>query len=253
MSPRARILFVALMLLVAVTCVRLGLWQRSRLLARRARNAAAQAARQLPELALGSGTGVLADRRVVAHGRFDPEHQVLLRGQVLNGSPGVVIVTPLLGAAGDSAVLVVRGFVPSADGVTVSGLDSLREPGARSVAGIVRPLDDRAGRGQPLTRNGQTSWRELELGALRRELPYPILAFAIFEPSEPGQTSLPRRLGLPPLDDGPHLSYMLQWFAFALIAVVMALLALRRHRASGWSEPTAAAPSAGVPPPAPPP
>ena len=252
MSPRARILFVALMLLVAATCVRLGLWQRSRLLARRARNVAAQAARQLPEVALGSGHEALADRRVVAHGSFDPEHEVLLRGQVLNGSPGVVVVTPLLGAVGDSAVLVVRGFVPSADGVTVA-LDSLREPGAQSVTGIARPIDDRAGRGQPLTRNGQTSWRELELGALRRQLPYPILGVVIFEPSKPGQTTLPRRVDLPPLDDGPHLSYMLQWFGFASVAVIMALLALRRHRASGWSEPTVAAPSAGVPPPAPPP
>ena len=96
MSPRASILFIALMLLVAAACVRLGLWQRSRLLARRARNVAAQAARQLPEVAIGTGSEPLADRRVIAHGQFDPSHEIILRGQVMNGSPGVVIVTPLL-------------------------------------------------------------------------------------------------------------------------------------------------------------
>jgi cytochrome oxidase assembly protein ShyY1 len=32
----------------------------------------------------------------------------------------------------------------------------------------------------------------------------------------------PRRLEPQPLDDGPHLSYMLQWFAFAATALVFA-------------------------------
>jgi cytochrome oxidase assembly protein ShyY1 len=31
----------------------------------------------------------------------------------------------------------------------------------------------------------------------------------------------------PPLDDGPHLSYAIQWFAFTLIALVFAGIMLR--------------------------
>jgi cytochrome oxidase assembly protein ShyY1 len=42
----------------------------------------------------------------------------------------------------------------------------------------------------------------------------------------------PRRVELPPLDDGPHLSYAIQWFAFATIAVGGAVLWLRKGRKS---------------------
>ena len=252
MSPRARILFVALMLLIAATCVRLGLWQRSRLLGRRTRNAAAVAARALPPLTLGATDGVpLADRRVIAHGTFDHANEMLLRQQVLSGSPGVVVVTPLRESQGDSAVLVIRGFLPSADGLSVPQLDSLGEEGERTISGVARPIANTFGRGQPLLRAGQVSWHELELGALRARLPYALRDVVIFPEPAPGDLPFPRRLDLPPLDDGPHLSYMLQWFGFATIAAIMALLAVVRRRVAGWSEPTAAAPSAAAPPPPP--
>jgi surfeit locus 1 family protein len=251
MSPRARILFIALMLLVAATCVRLGLWQRARLLARRAGNTAAQSARQMPPVELGrAGSDELADRRVTARGTYDHTHDMLLRGQMLSGAPGGVVLTPLRGAWGDSAVLVVRGFVPAADAISVPQLDSLGEPGERVINGIARPIPDRTGRGQPLVREGRATWKELELGALRGELPYPMMSIVLFATPEAGLPDWPRRLEPPPLDDGPHKSYMLQWFGFAAVAVIMALIALLRRQAAGWSEPTAASSSAAVPPPA---
>ena len=251
MSPRARILFVALMFLVAATCVRLGMWQRARLLARRAANTTALAARAEPPVDLATaGDILLADRRVTAHGTFDPAHDMLLRGQVLGGAPGVVVVTPLLNARGDSALLVVRGFLPSNDGITVPQLDSLHERGEQSVAGIARTLPLRTGRGQPLARDGRMTWKELELEPLRRALPYPVMGFLLFASPAAGRPAWPRRLEPPRLDDGPHQSYMLQWFGFATVAVIMALIALRGRRGPGWSEPTAASSSASRQPPA---
>jgi cytochrome oxidase assembly protein ShyY1 len=250
MSPRARILFVVLMFLVAATCTRLGMWQRARLQARRAANEAAREARAQPPVDLAAaGDAPLADRRVTARGTFDHAHDMLLRGQVLGGAPGVVVVTPLMHAHGDSALLVVRGFLPSNDGISVPLLDSLQEGGEQSIAGIGRALPLRTGRGQPLARGGRMTWKELELEPLRRELPYPLMGVLLFATPAPGQPAWPRRLEPPPLDDGPHLSYMLQWFGFATVAVIMALLALRRRQAAGWSEPTAASSSAAAPPP----
>lgn len=251
MSPRARILFVALMLLVAAGCIRLGLWQRARLLARRAGNATALAARQLPAVDLATaGIDGLADRRVRARGTFDPSHDMLLRGQVLSGSPGVVVVTPLLGARGDSALLVIRGFLPSPDGISVPLLDSLGEPGALEVSGVARTIPLNQGGGQPLARDGRTTWKELELDALRGALPYPVMNVVLFASPGPAAPPWPRRLEPPSLDDGPHKSYMLQWFGFATVALVMASIALARRRAAGWSEPTAASTAAIAPPPA---
>ena len=250
MSPRARILFVVLMFMVAAVCVRLGMWQRSRLLDRRAANAAATSARQMPPVDLAHATdAALADRRVTAQGTFDQSRDMLLRGQVLSGSPGVVVVTPLLGARGDSAILVVRGFIPSPDGISVPQLDSLGETGGQSVSGIARTIPDGSSRAQPLLHDGHMTWKELELGPLRQQLPYPLLGVVLFATPGADQPAWPRRLEPPPLDDGPHKSYMLQWFGFATIAVVTALLVTMRRQAAEWSEPTAGSSSAGAPPP----
>ncbi len=238
------------MLLIAAACVRLGMWQRARLMARRAGNATAQAARQMPPVDLASSSNPnLADRHVIVHGTFDHAHDMLLRGQVMSGAPGVVVVTPLQGARGDSAILVVRGFVPSADGITVPQLDSLEEPGDLSVSGTARTIPLHTGRGQPLARDGHMTWKELELDALRAELPYPVMGLLLFATPASGQPPWPRRLEPPPLDDGPHKSYMLQWFGFATVATIMASIALLRRQAAGWSEPTAASSSAAAPPP----
>lgn len=251
MSPRARILFIALMLLVAAICVRLGIWQRARLMARRVENAAAQSAREMPPIELArAGNDGLADRQVMARGVYDHAHEMLLRGQVLSGAPGVVVVTPLRGARGDSAVLVVRGFVPSPDGISVPQLDSLGEPGERAINGIARSIPARTGGGQPLVRGGRVTWKALDLDALRGQLPYPMMSIVLFATPEAGLQAWPRRLEPPPLDDGPHESYMLQWFGFATVAVIMALIALRHRQAAGWSEPTVASSSAAAPPPA---
>jgi cytochrome oxidase assembly protein ShyY1 len=202
-------------------------------------------------VALGSaGDAGLADRRVSAQGRFDLGHEMLLRGQVLTGAPGVVVVTPLLHARGDSALLVVRGFLPSNDGISVPQLDSLGVTGEQSIEGIARTLPAGTGQGLPLALDGRMTWKALELAAVRRELPYPVMGYLLFATPAAGQPPWPRRLEPPPLDDGPHLSYMLQWFGFAAVAVVMALIALRHRQAPGWSEPTVASPAAAAPPPA---
>ena len=139
MSPLARRLTLLALVLVAALFVRLGFWQLGRLGERRAANQAAAQARAEPPRELGVG----ADRRpeelnehwVEASGAFDHSHEVVIRGQAFQGTPGVLVVTPLRLATSDSAVLVLRGFVPSADAVRAD-LDSLREPGTVRVRGL---------------------------------------------------------------------------------------------------------------------
>ena len=47
-------------------------------------------------------------------------------------------------------------------------------------------------------------------------------------PSQQG--ALPEPPPLPPLTNGPHLSYAVQWFSFATIAIVGYIVLLRRDR-----------------------
>lgn len=224
---------VLLALAVSAGCVRLGLWQLERLRERRAANAEALLARSAPEVRLGPGTlGTgLAGRRVVLTGEFDRTGEVVIRGQAWDGGPGVRVVTPLRLEGSDTAVLVDRGFVKSPDAVRAD-LAGLDEPGPRTVRGHAFALGPREDGGQPLEREGVVTWRGLDREALRARLPFPVAAVWVLQAPDSTLPAWPRRMEPPALDDGPHLSYALQWFGFALIGVVGAgVVAFRARRA----------------------
>ena len=215
--------------IVAAVCVRLGFWQLSRLEQRRASNARIVAAGALPELRLnegGTGDG-RTDRRAVARGSFDRSQELVLRGFVYQGAPGVRIVTPLRLEGSDSAVLVLRGFVTADDAVRPT-VDSLDEPGEKEIRGVLKPIATEPDSGGPLLRGGATTWRRLDLAALRARMPYPILEAYLIADRDSTRHGFPIRLEPPALNDGPHLSYALQWFGFAVTAMVVAgVIALR--------------------------
>jgi surfeit locus 1 family protein len=141
--------------------------------------------------------------------------------------PGVRIVTPLLLADSGPAVLVARGFLPAPDAITADPRGS-EEPGERTVRGIGLPVP--AGAGEPIEHGGRETWRRLDLAALRRRLPYRILPVYIQQSPDSTLPRFPRREELPPMDDGPHLGYAVQWFLFAGMAVAFAFLVVGRRR-----------------------
>src|SRR5205809_657759 len=77
---------------------------------------------------------------------------------------------------------------------------------------------------------------DVDPAALRDSLPYRLLPFVIQElppataPYRP-LAPVPIRWPTPELSDGPHLSYAIQWFSFAVI-IVVGSLALARKRAA---------------------
>lgn len=229
MALRPRIALIACFLIVAAVCARLGIWQVHRLRDRRAANAAALAARAAPPVViegLNPELAELVNRRVRASGRYDHEHDIVLRGREYMGTPGVEIVSPLFIEGKAMAVLVNRGFVPTPDAVTVRA-DLLREPGEQQVEGLALAIA--SGGGLPLQRGRETTWARLDLPLLRARLPYAIAPIYIRQ--SPGSTlpRFPRRLDPPVLDDGPHLSYAIQWFAFGVMAIVFAAIMARQQ------------------------
>ncbi len=228
MSPTSRRVLIVLLLLAAAVCARLGFWQLGRLSERRAANRIAQDARDAPALRLpdeaGAGAG-LAYRRVQAQGRYDPANEIVVRGQALNGVPGVHVVTPLRLEGSDTAVLVNRGFVPAADAVTVEA-DSLREEGEVRVRGIALPMTN--GGGRPVEHRGRITWGRLDRAAIEEQIPYPVLWVYLLQSPDSTLPRMPRRLAAPALTDGPHLNYAVQWFLFAGMAVVFAILVVAR-------------------------
>lgn len=229
---RSGLLVITVFLIAAAVCARLGVWQLDRLHDRRASNAVARAARAAPvELLTGSlEESSMVNRRVRATGHYDHAHDIVLRGQVYRGVPGVVIVSPLL-LDGDSqtAVLVNRGFMPAPDAVTLDPT-SLQESGKQTVEGIALPVD--TVNGVPLRRGSRTTWARLDRAALAARLPYRVYPFYIRQTPDSNDTGFPRRLDAPALDDGPHLNYAIQWFAFALMALVFGGIMARLKRGS---------------------
>jgi surfeit locus 1 family protein len=236
MSFRARLLIIVSFTAAALVFVALGFWQIDRLRERRAANVRALEARSAPPVRLqdeAARSGHLIGRRVWAVGHYDHVEDVVLRGKVYQGVPGVEIVSPLVLEGGRTAVLVNRGFVPAPDAVTVQA-DSVREFGRVRVEGTALAVP--SGSGAPLERHGGTTWGRLDLEALSQRMPYRIAPVYIRQSPDTAQPRFPRRLEPLPIDDGPHLNYAIQWFAFAAMTIVFGGVILKTKSVSGNSK-----------------
>ena len=227
-SRRRRVGIVAIASVVAVTCIGLGFWQLQRLADRRARNAAIERERSSEPVPITSGAGAEAEpyTSVRASGVFDPDREVLVYGRSLDGEPGHLVVTPLVFDDG-TAALVIRGWVPF-DHQSAPVTDAAPPAGELAIRGFLVP-DDGDGSMVPDT-NGVI--RRLDIQGIRSTLPYAVLALPIqlTDQAEPQPSELPVPLPPEELSEGPHLSYAIQWFTFATIAVVGAVILFRRER-----------------------
>jgi surfeit locus 1 family protein len=213
----------------------LGFWQLQRLGQRRAANARIIARMDQPALALdGSALNPeQADlRRATVRGVYDPAHEIVLRNRTYNDSPGVHVITPLRISGSDAAILVDRGwipydqadparraaFAPPAGAVEVPGI--LRRPQTRTTA--LTPADVAPADGSPLT-----AWHRVDIARIQAQTPYPLLPVFMEQARTEGAFALPRPDPDIALDEGPHLFYAIQWFAFALIASLGYVLLLR--------------------------
>lgn len=213
---RAGIAGTLVAFLVAAICVRLGFWQLDRLEQRRARNAAAAERMAHAPVMLGDApadTSGLLFRRFELRGEYEQGSALILRGQSRRGAPGVHLLVYLRPRQGRSALLVDRGWLPSPDAATVDLAPYLRNGTVRLLA-LALPVP-------------RKRWERALARPPHATRDLPDVYFQAL-PAD-GPPSLPAPTPLPELDDGPHLSYAVQWFGFALIALVgWLVLALRR-------------------------
>lgn len=247
---RGSLLFLALAAVAAAICVRLGFWQLGRLADRRAANhlvATRLDSAVVPLAGLPADTALARYRRVVVEGTYDPAHEIVLAGRSRNGSPGVNLLTPLRIAGSDTAVLVNRGWVYSPDARVVER-ERWGEPVGARVEGFVLTFLDATG-GPALLEDHPRTVRWLDPVTADSLLPYPMAPYLVVATIEPDSAAAsPARLAPPPLDEGQHLSYAVQWFTFATVALGGAGLVLVR---GGGRAPGAAPGGPTVPPPPP--
>ncbi len=213
-------LLAVLSVAAALVCVRLGVWQLDRRTERQAYNAEAAARLEAEPMAVGNVRGDSAAvrlQRVRAEGQFRYEREFTLTGRSRNGSPGAHVITPLELPGTDTLVLVLRGWVYSADAATVD-FTRWREADSVQLEGYVLPLPAP----QPISDSSAVvanALRRLDRPRLEARLGAPIADFYVVQTAG-GATgeSVPVRLEPPMVtDEGTHFSYAMQWFLFATI------------------------------------
>lgn len=230
-APPARwwLLGAALILVLAAAFVRLGAWQLQRLEARRAANARLVARLEEPPLAV---TGEPLDpetvdlRRATVRGAFDYEQEVVLRNRTWNELPGVHVLVPLRIADSVETILVDRGWIPYELSSATDRVRFRDVSGIVEISGILRKGLPRPGMrtADPVPVPGGPrvdAWHRVDLPKISQQLPYPLLP--VFLEEEAPQAGESRTFPKPQpdisLDEGSHLVFAAQWFAFAAIAV----------------------------------
>ena len=213
----------------AIVCIALGFWQLRRLGERKRANALLASRRLAKPVELDSlptDTAAAHFRRVHVAGSYDHAQEIIytLRGR--NGSPGVNILTPLLRNGRDTAVLVDRGWVYSADGTTVD-TQPWREADTLNGSGFVETFPTKGPFSPPNPARAR-SFRRLERAALQKIFPYPIANYYVVLTDSSSSPSAPPRVEPASLDEGPHMNYAIQWFSFAAISIIGLVIFLRR-------------------------
>ncbi len=234
-----RVLIAVAVVAAAIACVRLGFWQLSRWREKQALNASLDRALVVPPLDLSPDTPPTAlpapgsGQRVRFRGRYDERHQILIRGRLHEGAPGVGVVTPLVLDGDSIAVLVDRGWIEAADGVSARVADH-SEPGEREVIGVAGSVVRGAG-GAPLearTEGDAELWitSRVDLDSLAPRLPYALLPALVVQLPGGDAATAPIRSRPASHIESIHLGYAIQWFAFAAIMLSGLVILGRRRR-----------------------
>ena len=242
---RAGLIGTLVVLVIAATCIRLGLWQLDRLDQREARNALMEARMAEPPASLAGlpPDSSSAYRRVALHGGCEGD-QIVLAARSRRGAPGAHVLCRFRTTSG-AVVLLDRGWVHSADARTVSPDLLRRAPRDTTIHALLVPFPA----GEVVSRRGRTSARisRDSTGAsavhalprvmyrLNRDearavtgLDFPPWYAQVTAPAG-SAFGPPYPPDAPDLSSGPHLGYAVQWFSFALIALVgWAILAVSR-------------------------
>lgn len=229
-------LFVVALVAAMITA---GFWQLARMGERQDLNDTVEARSAAPVTDAGglASPGAFADadeleyRRVSASGRYLVDDEVLVRSRSQDGAPGSWVLTPLLLADG-TAVAVNRGWIPNS-GQLEAVPDSVAAPdGEVTVTGFVRGTETRAGIGPTDPDTGRLeSLARADVGRLDQQVSSDLRPFFVqLTDQTPAVTPAdPSPVPPPELDDGPHLSYAVQFFIFSTVALVGYPLILRRR------------------------
>jgi cytochrome oxidase assembly protein ShyY1 len=214
----------ALVTALAAACAALGMWQLERRNAVVADIGRIQANYEQSPVPYEEATADFATydplrewTPVKLTGEYDTAGQVVVRNRPMNGQPGYEVLTPLRLADG-TAVIIDRGWLPIGND-NPGRPDSVPAPpeGTVTVTARIKPGEPAVNRGAP---EGQVA--SIDLKGYAATLGYPVRtgAYGLMAAEDPAPEIAPAQFPKPSLNEGPHLSYSLQWFAFGVLLFV---------------------------------
>ncbi|HET6672242.1 MAG TPA: SURF1 family protein [Agromyces sp.] len=215
--------YLALVVVFAIACCALGSWQlnrRAEALAEVARIDANYDARPVPVAeALPEASGFDIDQRwqvVELSGTYLADEEVVVRNRPFGGSSGFEVITPF--RLDDGTVFMVdRGWIAQASDGRPSEI-AAPPMGHVEIAARLKAGEERIA--------GRTSvgieFATIDLAELAERVGEPAYtgAYGVLVQSASDAAEPPLAAPRPVRDEGPHLSYALQWFVFAIMAFI---------------------------------
>jgi cytochrome oxidase assembly protein ShyY1 len=208
----------------------LGFWQLNRLDQKREFNSVLQSHSSTPIQTLDK---VVPDKwnkessewmRVTITGSYDPSKAVTIINRSQDGTAGYNSVVPFT-SLNQRTILVNRGFVPLvmeppiAPTGEIEIVGYLRASQARSALG---PIDSKEA--------GNTEFQRFDIPLIAAHVGKTIepMFLQLIEESPADTSQWPAKVAPPPLDEGTHMSYAMQWFFFCLVALTAWVVVVRR-------------------------
>lgn len=211
---------VAAIIVVALT-VSAGIWQTNRAKYKSALQAQYEAQSQAQPVRLPGGAIDEAEyryRRVHVTGRFDLANEILLDNVILKGVPGYDVVTPLKLDNESVYVLINRGWVPR--GSDRSLLPEIKTPlGLVKIEGVAVPPSGRYLELSDKTVEGKV-WQNLNFARMQGQLPQRLQTLMVKQLNDNGD-GLIRHWERPDTGVEKHIGYAFQWFALAMVTLVI--------------------------------
>ncbi|WP_426572463.1 SURF1 family protein [Aquihabitans sp. McL0605] len=224
---------------LVVIMINLGIWQLHRLQEKRDRNARVTARSEEPVAQAGDlaapgqygKVGGLEFRRATATGTYLGDQQVLVRGRSNDSAPGSWVLTPLRLSDG-TALVVNRGWISNSGEYDAVPKRFAAPTGEVTVTGLVRETETRGSFGSVDPKTGTlTDLARADVARLDQQVDEDLLPYVLqLQVQKPAiRAADPEPVPAPALDEGPHLSYALQWFSFSLMTLIIYPLILRRR------------------------
>lgn len=200
--------------------VYLGLWQVDRA-AQKSRLAKEQVERaQMPPFELDGNSLITPDmsfRKVKVRGQLEAKGRIFIENRKHGDQTGFHVVTPLRLEQSQVRILVNQGWIPATKDQSIPALETTSDR-VEVIGWLEKPSPPALSMHIKAEKLGNR-WPYLTIELFSSRVPYEVFPYVILQDSDGGQGFIRNWTRPAPLPE-MHIGYAIQWFAFAIIALV---------------------------------